>query len=101
MATNRERVMAVILAFDDKEVKRELNYYCEVDREYEYDLVDALDDAYTFAENNSDRKMLKKLRTIMVTAGAYVHAPVNHTHGGDFRFQHNGLKYENSPPEGS
>ena len=92
--SNRDTVIQLINQSSDSELKSELEYHLEIDREDDYDLADALDDAQTFAEDNDERKMLKAIRLILIEAGFYVEAPEKTDVGRDTRFTVNNIKYE-------
>ena len=92
--SNRKKVIDLINQSNDKALKDELEYFLELDREYDYDLADALDDAYTFAEESNDRKLVKAIRLILISAGFYIEAPEKTDVGRDTRCTVNKIKYE-------
>jgi hypothetical protein len=67
--TNRERVIAEIEKTASDWLHQELDYYMDGDREYDYDLADALDDAYNYALREKDRKMAKEITNILISVG--------------------------------
>lgn len=92
--SNRATVQQLIMDSASDELLSELNYHTEIDREWAYDLADALDDAYTFAEENDERRLLKEIRLILIKAGFYIEAPEKTDVGRDTRFTLNKVKYE-------
>jgi len=91
---NREKTLAAINQYADKDVMDELEYYMDIDHEDEsYDMADAINDAYDSAEYNNDRKLISKYREILISVGAYVAEPEKSETGRDTRFTHKGTKY--------
>lgn len=92
---NRKRLVEILKAGVSDKLQSELDYFLEEEREYAYDLADALNDADNFTCENGERALQKEIRGILIEAGCYVLAPVNNTElGKDQRFQHSGKKYD-------
>jgi hypothetical protein len=91
---NRQKVIEILKAGVSDKLQQELNYFLEVDREYDYDLADALTDAEDFVYESGERGLRQEIRKVLIEAGCYVLAPVNTVAiGKDDRFCYKGDKY--------
>jgi hypothetical protein len=69
--TNRERVEAAIEQHATQRLRDELDYFLDGDRDYDYDICDALDDALGFAEREKDRAVERNAIDVLIAAGYY------------------------------
>jgi hypothetical protein len=69
--TNRKRVTAAIEQHATQRLRNELDYYMDGDREYAYDIADALSDALDYAEREKDRAMARNAIDVLIAAGYY------------------------------
>jgi hypothetical protein len=69
--TNRERVTAAIEQHATQRLRDELDYFMDGDREYDYDMADALSDVLDYAEREKDRAMARTAIDVLIAAGYY------------------------------
>ena len=91
---NREKVISLVKKSKNKNLLNEVEYFMEEKREYRYDLADALDDAYIFAEENNERGLIKAIRLILIDAGYYIEQSAKPVSCRDFRVTVNKIKYD-------
>ena len=90
---NRQLMLKAIEGIINQALIDELEYFLDVEHEYDYDIVDALDDAHDFAENNNDRKLLKVIRGLLIDVRFFTLSPTNNC-TRDVRFTYNKEKYD-------
>ena len=86
--SNKEMLLSLIEEANDNGLNSEIEYHMECGTEKH----DAFDDAYTFSEENNERKLLKVCRTILIKAGYFIEEEKCET-GRDTRFTLNKKKY--------
>lgn len=87
---NRKKLISLINDSESKLLKDEIGYFLETSK----DEVGAFDDAYTFAEENNERKLLKEMRLILIEAGYLIEQPEKTDFGRDTRIIVNKVKYQ-------
>jgi len=92
--SNRKIVIDLVRKSQVKMLNDELNFFMEEEREYKYDLADALDDVYSFAEENNERGLMKTIRLILIESGYYIEQARKPTSCRDYRITVNKVKYD-------